>query len=98
MKILATLLLTAAIIGAGVYAERVSRLRQQAAQSWSSEHVQFAATGLLGNNLQAFLPDGDQVACDTLVDSVITDRNDVRQIKQAGFTQLSCMARTGDLR
>jgi hypothetical protein len=54
---------------------RVASIRQQVAQTWSSEHVQFAATGLLGNNLQAFLPDGDQVACDTLVDSVITDRD-----------------------
>jgi hypothetical protein len=96
VKLLATLILTAAIVG--VYAHRVATGRQQGAQAWSSQNVQFAATGLLGNNLQAFLPDGDQVTCDTLVDSVVTDRDDVRQIKRAGFTQLSCMARTGDLR
>lgn len=98
MKTLATLVLTAAIVGAGVYAHQVASIRQQAAQAWSGEHVQFAATGLLRHNLHALLPDGVQVTCDTFVDSVITDRDDVRHIKQAGFTQLSCMARTGDLR
>src|ERR1700691_2211339 len=60
--------------------------------------VQFVATGLLGNDLQAFLPGGHPVGCGALRDSVITDREDVRQIKQAGFTQSSCIARTADFR
>ena len=98
MKIFASFVLTAAIVGAGVHTQRVAANQQQAAQSLSGDNVQFAAVGLSGSTLHAALPDATQVECDAYVDSILIDRGVVAQLKAAGFERVSCLARTGDLR
>jgi hypothetical protein len=98
VKILASIVLAAAVVSAGVYTRHVADNRQLAAQSWSGENVRFAAVGLTGSTLYAALPDATQVECDGSVGSIMVDRGVVEQVKAAGFQRVSCLARTGDLR
>ena len=98
MKILASIVLAAAVVSAGVYTQHVADNRQRAAQSWSGENVRFAAVGLTGSTLRAALSDASQAECDAYMDSIVIDRGVVAQLKAAGFVRMQCGQRTGDLR
>jgi hypothetical protein len=98
VKVLASFVLTATIVGAGVHAQRVAADRQLAAQSWSGDNVQFVAVGLTGRTLHAALADASQAECDAYVDSILIDRGVVGQLKAAEFERVTCGQRTGDLR
>jgi hypothetical protein len=98
VKVLASFVLTAAIVGAGVHAQRVATDRQLAAQSWSGDNVQFVAVGFTGSTLHAALSDGTQVECDAYVDSILIDRGVVAKLKAEGFERVACGQRTGELR
>jgi hypothetical protein len=98
VKIFASFVLTAAIVGAGVHAQRVATDRQLAAQSWSGDNVQFAAVGLTGSTLRTYLPEGDDVRCDAMLDAIRTDSKLVGELRRAGFVRVSCGQRTGELR
>ena len=54
--------------------------------------------GSRGNNLHAYLPDGDQVECDIFVDNVLMNREVAAQMKAAVFARVQCGQRTGELR
>lgn len=98
MRIFASIVLAAAVLSAGTYTHRVAFIRQQAAQAWSGDNVQFVAVGLTGSTLHAALPDATQVECDVYVDSILNDRGVVAQLKAAGFARVECGQHTGDLR
>jgi hypothetical protein len=98
VKILASIVLAAAVVSAGVYTQHVADNRQLVAQSWCGENVRFAAVGLTGSTLHAALSDASQPECDAYVDSILIDRGVVGQLEAAGFERVTCGQRTGDLR
>jgi hypothetical protein len=98
VKIFATVVLTAAFVGVGVHAQRVASERQQAAQAWSGDSVQFAAVGITGSTLHIVFPDESQVECDAMVDSIRSDSKLVGKLRLAGFGRVECGQVRGDLR
>jgi hypothetical protein len=98
VKIFASFVLTAAIVGAGIYANDAASAQQRLAESWSGDNVRFVAVGLTGRTLHAALADASQAECDAYVDSILIDRGVVGQLKAAEFERVTCGQRTGDLR
>jgi hypothetical protein len=72
-------------------------LRQNLAASWDSPSADFAAVGLRGENLVAFLPDGDNIECYAFLGSVLTDKPIVDSLRAEGFREISCGQRKSRL-
>jgi len=98
MKIFASFVLTAAIVGAGIHANDVASAQQRLAESWSGDAAQFSATGLSGTTLRIALPEESQVECDAMVDSIETDSKMVRDLRRANFRSVECGQVRGELR
>ena len=65
--------------------QNAANVRQSLAESWSSDAAQFTASGLSGENLAAFLPDGDSTSCDAFLDTVLTDKATMKSLRAEGF-------------
>jgi hypothetical protein len=83
--------------GGWLYESHQSATRQNLAVSWDSSSANFAAVGIRGENLVAFLPDADDIGCDVFLRSVTTDRKTVLELRAKGFQQISCGTRKARL-
>jgi hypothetical protein len=98
VKTLGALLVVALFVGAGIHAERVAIAQERLAESWSSDSAHYSASGLYGQNLRIALPEGTQVECDAMVDSIKSDTKMVVELRQANFRRVECGQSMGDLR
>jgi hypothetical protein len=73
--------------------DRDAQERQDLAASWSQDGPAFAAIGIDGKTLDAYLPDALSAEHDSFVDFVLVDRNMVKNLREVGFKTLQCGTR-----
>jgi hypothetical protein len=98
VKAVGALVIVALFVGAGFHAERVATAQERLAESWNSDAAHYSASGLYGQNLHIALPEGTQVECDAMVDSIKRDTKMVVELRQANFRTVECGQVRGELR
>src|ERR1700693_5901808 len=68
--------------------------REELAQSWSRDSVQFAAIGMNNHTLYAALPDTGQSEDDAFLASVVQDHHLGNELRDLGFEHIQCGGRT----
>jgi|SRR5208282_717727 len=93
-------LLLVLLYGAWVRADADSRMRGKFAEQLTEDsdgEIAFYASGMFGKSL-VIIPEyadhePDQVACDTIVDWLVVDKNRMSEIHAQGFTSIQCGTR-----
>jgi hypothetical protein len=98
VRTLGAFLVVALFVGAGIHAERTASAQQRLAESWNSDSAHYSASGLYGQNLRIALPEGTQVECDAMVDSIKRDTKMVVELQRANFRSVECGKVRGELR
>ena len=91
----------ALLLIAGAFAYRGAEKRIALAPTWSNEDFTFAAAGQLDRTLAItpinFDDDKKPLACALVIGSIVTDAHLADDLREAGFTQVSCNGQYGEL-
>jgi hypothetical protein len=68
--------------------------REELAQSWSRDSVQFAAIGTSNRTLFAALPGVGQAEQDAFLASIVRDHHLENELQDLGFEHIQCGSRT----
>jgi hypothetical protein len=68
--------------------------REELAQSWSRDSIQFAAIGTSNRTLFAALPGMGQAEEDAFLASIVRDHHLANELRDLGFEHIQCGSRT----